>query len=130
MKFRNVCVASLIAVVGAAGIKTVASSFDSPGNTALWVFDSSGLAITNSHLLPAVPPEWRVEGYCDLNADGIADVVLRNATTGSYATWILAANGDVINSAVIAASVNPGWSIKGCAPASGSVPASLVLHFD
>jgi hypothetical protein len=56
-----------------------------------------------------VGPEWVIQGFGDFNADGKADIVYRNASSGEVVVWLM-----LVNAPIAAPSLgNPGatWTL-------------------
>lgn len=59
----------------------------------LWLWRSVGDGTYQVQFVDGLPPGWTVAGVADLNGDRRSDLVLRNATLGLMAQWLM--NGPV-----------------------------------
>jgi ELWxxDGT repeat protein len=126
--------------------KTAAADFDGDSvsnvllrnsSGALTDWTMSGSAVTASTLLTTggstvnLPAAWTVDGLGDLNGDGRADVLLRNAN-GSFADWTM--NGAQINSSQLITSqgntvaLPAAWSVSGLGDFNGDGETDVLLR--
>jgi peptidyl-Asp metalloendopeptidase len=61
--------------------------WNSPGNSYLWLFRNRGDGTFEYRFVDFYPPGWTVAAVTDLNGDGKADIVLRNAAQNLMTYW-------------------------------------------
>jgi FG-GAP-like repeat len=79
------------------------------GDAAVWRLNAAGTAIASGAVLGGSGTTWKVVGTADFNADGTADVVLQNTTTGDVAEWQLDSAGTAIVSGAILGGSGTSW---------------------
>jgi hypothetical protein len=83
----------------------------------------NGTSIASSAALASPDPQWSVQGIGDFNGDNKADILWRNATSGSVVIWMM-------NGAAIASSTNPAaptsdWTIAAVGDYNGDGTADI-----
>ena len=102
----------------------------STGQTIAWLMGdltwpmSSEIA-TEYAWLPTSEQGWQVVGLGDLNADGNADLVWRNTTTGQNSAWLMN-GGAIANYAWLPTVTDQAWVVNGIGDLDGDGKADLV----
>jgi Tol biopolymer transport system component len=103
------------------------------GAIALWAIKDGGGGPTIDPLqtiaLPAAfnpGPNWIVVGTGDFNADGYADLLFQNRTTGDVAVWELQNGTSFVNGASF--SPGAGWVVKSTGDYNGDGTTDIVLQ--
>ncbi len=78
------------------------------GETAVWLTNSTGLGLSNSALLPALPSSWDAT-LGDFNKDGRKDILWRNAQSGEVAVWLMNGTQIMTGGAAFLSSLSAGW---------------------
>lgn len=89
---------------------TVVSTMKGPGIQA-------APSIASSAFVATLPSPWIVAATGDLNGDGKADILWRNATSGDTVTSLM--NGSSITSTQFLATLGTGWSVAGAGDFNG-----------
>jgi hypothetical protein len=83
------------------------------GDTAAWLMNFTGTAVSRVTLLGQVDPSWQIKGIGDFNADGSTDVLWQH-TSGVVASWLMNASGTGVTSIQILGTVaDVTWQIQG-----------------
>lgn len=96
------------------------------GQPAIWL--TAGGASVSSAVFPIATgsSDWIVAGCGDLDADGIGDLLWRNAVTGEIRVWYMRTNGQLRSSASIA-TPPLSFSIRGLADVNGDGIRDIVF---
>ena len=97
----------------------------SSGETATWLMNSSGLR-QQATFPGGVALEWTIRGFSDVNGDGPADLVWRNAN-GATAIWLMNPTG-FHQSVTFTGGAGTGWNIMGVDDVNGDGLADIVWH--
>jgi hypothetical protein len=81
-----------------------------------------------SYVVPnKVPSDWRIVGAADMNADGQADLVWRQQTTGDLYVWFMGPGTTATAGTSLSPSrVPPSWTISAIGDFNGDDRADLV----
>ena len=110
-----------LADLDASGTTDLVWRHTTDGSTAIWLMNGSRIAA--SGFPGGVPLAWQIAGVGDLNGDGKADVIWRNAT-GTLAVWLM--NGVSVTSVGFPGSTSTAFEVAGVGDVNGDGKADLV----
>jgi hypothetical protein len=84
----------------------------------------NGAQILQDALIGQVSTDWSIAAVADFDADGNADIVWRNLSTGQVAIWLM--KGVMVASAAVVATVATTWSIIGSGDFFGAGSGSIL----
>jgi len=93
------------------------------GGILLWLMN--GNAVSSQVHLGNISNAWQIVGTGDFNADGVTDLLLRNAQTGAAQVWLLNTSGAVTSKLNIGSSTNA-WTIVGTGDFNGDGVADIL----
>jgi hypothetical protein len=92
-----------------------------------WLGASNGAFFSNhANTTLSLPVGWRVAGTGDFDADGRADLVLRN-DNGSITEWLGQANGSFTWNSAATYSLNASWNVSGTGDFNGDGRSDILL---
>jgi hypothetical protein len=83
-------------------------------------------AVAQQTAIAGVPTDWHIVGQRDFNADGNADILWYNITSGTVVVWLM--NGLSVTQSVTVGTVAPasGWVIAGASDFNGDGNADIL----
>ncbi|MDQ6801013.1 MAG: VCBS repeat-containing protein [Acidobacteriota bacterium] len=79
------------------------------GDIAVWKLNAGGTAITAGYNLGGSGTVWKLVGTGDYDADGNADLILQNTSSGYVARWQLNATGTAIATGAVVGTSGTVW---------------------
>ena len=84
----------------------------------------NGTTFTGSGSPGSLTSGWVIQNVGDFNADGKADILWRNSTTGEVVIWLM--NGTTMTSSTSLGNVSSDWSIAGVGDFNGDGYADIL----
>jgi len=110
------------------GIPDVVLQNRSTGAVSIWYMGGpSGMTIVSAPIIHTAYAGWNVAGAADLDNNGIADIVLQNATSNAISVWYLGAGAQLQSTPVIGTPLL-NWRVAATADFDGNGTPDLVLQ--
>ena len=93
-----------------------------------WLMNASGQAVSFVLVYPANVAGWKVVGTLDLNADGIADILLQDTTTTYVAAWLMDSAGQATSFIPVYFDNVNGWRVVATADLNHDGILDIVLQ--
>ena len=99
------------------------------GQNFMWEMNGLSTLSGSGFLATVADTNWQVAGTADLNGDGLADVVWRNAQTGENYVWLM--NGmTVATGGYLRTIADKNWQIAAVSDVDGDGKSDIVWHND
>ena len=110
------------------GIPDVVLQNRSTGAVSIWYMGGpSGMTIVSAPIIHTAYAGWNVAGAADLDNNGIADIVLQNATSNAISVWYLGAGAQLQSTPIIGTPLL-NWRVAANADFDGNGTPDLVLQ--
>jgi hypothetical protein len=103
---------------------------DSTGATSIWMMNGTSLGGDSGVTQLQIGPPWRVAAVADLNGDGFADIVWRNASSGDNIVWLMHGTTLLPSSGAVLGIADLNWHIAATGDYNGDGRDDLVWRND